>query len=50
MQVIDDLKETAPPPVKEGVRRPKSETAHLSLIKTLENRLEGVDLELQVGQ
>lgn len=48
LQVIERLKETAPPPVKEGVKRTKSDAAHVALINTLENRVEAVDSELQV--
>ena len=49
LQVIEDLKETAPPPpAKEGAKRTKSEAAHFALIKVLESRVEAVEMELQV--
>jgi hypothetical protein len=48
LKVIENLKENAPPPIKEGERRPKMDTAHFALITVLESRIEAVDAELQV--
>lgn len=48
LKIIEDLKENAPPPVKEGERRQKSDVAHMNLIKLLESRIEAVDAEIQV--
>ncbi|KAF8526450.1 hypothetical protein JB92DRAFT_3108245 [Gautieria morchelliformis] len=44
LQIIEDLRETAPPPAK---KRTKSEAAHFALIQILESRIEAVDAELQ---
>ena len=47
MQVIEDLKASAP--AKEGEKKTKTESAHLSLIACLESRLETIDNELSVS-
>jgi rRNA pseudouridine-1189 N-methylase Emg1 (Nep1/Mra1 family) len=47
LKIIEDLKENAPPPVKDGERRQKSDIAHVNLIKLLESRIEEVDAEIQ---
>jgi len=47
LKVIEDLKVNAPPPIKEGGRRPKTDIAHFALIKVLEGRVDAVDAELQ---
>ncbi|KAF8581653.1 hypothetical protein K439DRAFT_1635982 [Ramaria rubella] len=45
--VIEDLKNNAPPPAKDGEKRSKTDAAHLALIKILEDRVDDVDSELQ---
>ena len=47
--VIENLKTTAPPEPKKGQKRSRLETAHLGLIKALEDRVEGIDAESVVS-
>ena len=49
LQVVDDLKQNSPPPAKPGEKRTKTDAAHIALLKTLEDRLEAIDAELQVS-
>lgn len=49
MAVINNLKATASPEPKRGQKRPRTETAHLSLIKVLESRIETIDAEQLVS-
>ncbi|KAJ7207383.1 hypothetical protein B0H12DRAFT_1034470 [Mycena haematopus] len=44
--VIDELKASAPPELKKGEKRTKMEQSHLTLIETLEGRIEAIDTEL----
>lgn len=44
---IENLKASAPPEVK-GRKKTKIEASHLSLIATLENRIEAIDTEIAV--
>ncbi|KAF8216032.1 hypothetical protein K438DRAFT_1704971 [Mycena galopus ATCC 62051] len=44
--VIEELKASAPPELKKGEKRPKMEQSHLTLIETLEGRIETIDTEL----
>ncbi|KAJ7170061.1 hypothetical protein C8R46DRAFT_1091016 [Mycena filopes] len=46
LAVIEDLKASAPPELKKGEKRTKMETSHLTLIETLENRIEAIDTEI----
>ncbi|KAL0579444.1 hypothetical protein V5O48_002550 [Marasmius crinis-equi] len=47
ISLLEQLKTNAPPPAKKNVKkRPKTEIAHLQLIKALEERLEEIDKEL----
>ncbi|KAF9535654.1 hypothetical protein CPB83DRAFT_802160 [Crepidotus variabilis] len=43
--VIEQLKSTAPPDLKKGQKRSKTDAAHLALIAALEDRLESIDAE-----
>ena len=49
LSVIENLKENAPHEPKKGQKRLRTETAHLGLIKALEDRLEAIDAELVVS-
>jgi len=49
VSVIENLKENAPHEPKKGQKRLRTETAHLTLIKALEDRLEAIDAELVVS-
>ncbi|KAH9898219.1 hypothetical protein C8Q73DRAFT_684030 [Cubamyces lactineus] len=44
--VVEKVKENAPPETRPGERRSKLETAHLALLKALEDRIEIIDNEL----
>ncbi|KAI0756829.1 hypothetical protein C8Q80DRAFT_1130715 [Daedaleopsis nitida] len=44
--ILEKIRETAPPEPKAGERRPKLETAHLALLRALEDRTEIIDNEL----
>ncbi|RDB29070.1 hypothetical protein Hypma_015794 [Hypsizygus marmoreus] len=46
LAVIEDLKASAPGPLKKGEKRTKLEQAHLALIFALEGRIETIDAEL----
>nr|AKF12273.1 hypothetical protein [Collybia nuda] len=46
LALIEDLKASAPPELKKGERRSKLDQGHITLIKTLENRIEAIDTEL----
>ncbi|KAJ6520003.1 hypothetical protein C8R45DRAFT_953541 [Mycena sanguinolenta] len=46
LTVIDELKGSAPPELKKGEKRTKMEQSHLTLIQTLEGRIEAIDVEL----
>ncbi|KAJ6621174.1 hypothetical protein B0H10DRAFT_2163282 [Mycena sp. CBHHK59/15] len=46
LAVIEQLKASAPPELKKGEKRLKLETSHLTLIATLEGRIEAIDAEL----
>ncbi|KAF7339316.1 hypothetical protein MSAN_02145200 [Mycena sanguinolenta] len=49
LAVIDELKGSAPPELKKGEKRTKMEQSHLTLIQTLEGRIEAIDIELVVS-
>jgi hypothetical protein len=49
MGIIEELKTSAPPELKKGQKRSKLEQSHLTLIGTLESRIEAIDAELLVG-
>lgn len=46
--ILEKVKETAPPEGKTG-KRSKLETAHLALLKTLQDRVEVIDNEIAVS-
>ncbi|KAI1789828.1 hypothetical protein LXA43DRAFT_1019768 [Ganoderma leucocontextum] len=46
MAILEKVKEAAPPEGKAGQKRSKLETAHLALLKTLQDRVEVIDNEL----
>jgi hypothetical protein len=47
---IEKLKEAKPAPPKGRTKLPKLHTAHVSLIESLESRLEAIDIELVVSK
>ena len=47
--VVEKVKENAPPEAAPGGRRSKLETAHLALLKALQDRIEVIDNELAVS-
>ena len=49
MAILEKIRETAPSEPKAGERRPKLETAHLALLRALEDRVEIIDNELAVS-
>ncbi|KAJ7925964.1 hypothetical protein B0H13DRAFT_1974060 [Mycena leptocephala] len=46
LAVIEELKASAPPELKKGEKRSKLEQSHITLIGTLEGRVEAIDAEL----
>lgn len=44
--VVEELKASAPPPLKKGEKWSKMEQSHMKLITTLESRLGAIDVEL----
>ncbi|KAF8899001.1 hypothetical protein BD779DRAFT_1607614 [Infundibulicybe gibba] len=46
MSTIEELKRSAPAPLKRGEKRTKLEASHLTLVTSLESRLENIDAEL----
>jgi hypothetical protein len=49
LSLIDDLKASAPGELKKGEKRSKLEQVHVTLITTLEGRMEVIDAELAVS-
>jgi hypothetical protein len=49
LAVIEELKASAPPELKKGEKRSKLEQSHITLIGTLEGRVEAIDAELTVS-
>ena len=49
MAILEKVKEAAPSEPKAGERRSKLETAHLALLKALQDRVEVIDNELAVS-
>ncbi len=49
MAILEKVKETAPSEPKAGEKRSKLETAHLALLKALQDRVEIIDNELAVS-
>lgn len=50
LDIIENLKNSAPPESKKTGRRTKLENAHLSLIAALEARIETIDAEIAVSK
>ncbi|KAF9459832.1 hypothetical protein BDZ94DRAFT_1224190 [Collybia nuda] len=46
IDLIEELKASAPPELKKGEKRSKLEQGHIALIKILESRIEAIDAEL----
>lgn len=49
MAILDKVKEVAPPEGKASQKRSKLETAHLALLKSLQDRVEVIDIEIAVS-